>query len=311
MADQSTPVESQPQIMVVDISAASVPAPAPAPTSPISTLVPHPEKLSFRTVDNVIKMMYSDPNTVRSTALDILAIYLKGQKILYTEAKTFCERRLYTLMVPATVVTAACTLLSVQLKDYEHGAIIVAVLNAFNSLLLTLVTLLKLDAKAEAHKIAAYKYDKLQSFCEFKSGKILFLKDEKDSVNDIIDEIESKVKEIKETNQFILPENVRYMFRFTYGQNVFATVKEIQNEEMMLTNRLKGTINALLTVHATQPLNTARVLELEAKQNGTIDALLHLRDKYLNIDSPFEQEIGEQIRRSRKDWICCLTWLNT
>ncbi len=306
MAEQSVP-ESQgpPTIVLVDISAACAPAHTSAHTPA------HPDKLSYRTVDNVIKSMYSDPNTIRSTALDILAIYLKGQKILYTEAKTFCERRLYTLMVPATIITAACTLLSVQLKDYEHGSTIVAVLNACNSLLLTLVTLLKLDAKAEAHKIAAYKYDKLQSFCEFKSGKILFLNDQKDNVNDIIDEVETKVKEVKETNQFILPERVRYMFRFTYGQNVFATVKEIQNEEMMLTNKLKGIINALLTVHATVPLNTARILELEAQQNATIDLLLHLRDKYLNIDSPFEQEIGAKIRQSRKDWICCLTWLNT
>lgn len=270
-----------------------------------------PEKLSYKTVDGLIKTVYNDPNTMRSTALDILAIYLKGQKILYTESKTFCERRLYTLIVPATVITAACTMLSIQLKDYEYGSMIVSILNAVNSLLLTLVTLLKLDAKAEAHKISAYKFDKLQAYCEFKSGKILFMNDEQENVMEIIDEIENKVKEIKETNQFILPERIRYTFRMTYGQNVFSTVKEIQSEEMMLTNHLKGIINALITLHAASSPNQETILDLERKQNVIIDRIIMLRDKYLNIDKMYEHELAVQVNRVQRDWACCLKWLNT
>jgi hypothetical protein len=266
------------------------------------------EKLSFRTVESMIKNIYSDSNVTRSTALDILAIYLKGQKILYTEAETLCKRRLYALMIPAIVTSAACTLLGVQLKDDPNGGLIVAALNGFNSLLLALVSYLKLDAMAEAHKISAYKYDKLQAFCEFKSGKILFLNDDKDNVNQIIDEVETQVKEIKETNQFILPERIRYHFRQTYGQNVFSSVKEIQTEETILLNTLKGHINTLLTLSQMSGRSN-EILEEEQRQNATINEIIQLRDRYLRIDDAFEREITAQIRRTRAR--CnCLALLN-
>jgi hypothetical protein len=36
-----------------------------------------------------------------STSLDVISCYLKGQKILYLEAKAYCEFYLYRLMMPA------------------------------------------------------------------------------------------------------------------------------------------------------------------------------------------------------------------
>jgi hypothetical protein len=283
-------------------------APATAPQTAI-TVAP-PDKMSFRAVDNIVKTMYTDVNTARSTALDILAVYLKGQKILYTESKTFCERRLNMLMVPAIITTAVCSIISLQLKDYQYGALIVSVLNGFNSLLLALVSYLKLDAKAEAHKVAAYKYDKLQSFCEFKSGKILFLNDKKDQVDEIIDQIETQVKEIKETNQFILPERIRYTFRETYGQNIFSTVKEIQNEELIMTNQLKGIINRLVALNLDPVGNADAIRSLEKEQNDMLDTIIHLRDRFLNIDNMFDREIGIMVERAKWD-MSCLSWLNT
>ena len=49
--------------------------------------------------------------------------------------------------------------------------------------------------------------DKLQSVCEFNSGKLLFFKEDSgtNTAYDILQEIETKVREIKETNQFIIP----------------------------------------------------------------------------------------------------------
>jgi hypothetical protein len=282
---------------------------ATASTATAITVAP-PDKMSFRAVDNIVKTMYTDVNTARSTALDILAIYLKGQKILYTESKTFCERRLNMLMVPAIITTAVCSIISLQLKDYQYGALIVSVLNGFNSLLLALVSYLKLDAKAEAHKVAAYKYDKLQSFCEFKSGKILFLNDKKDQVDEIIDQIETQVKEIKETNQFILPERIRYTFRETYGQNIFSTVKEIQNEELIMTNQLKGIINRLVALNLDPIGNADAIRSLEKEQNDMLDTIIRLRDRFLNIDGAFDREIGVMVERAKWD-MSCLSWLNT
>ena len=46
-------------------------------------------------------------------------------------------------------------------------------INAFIALLLAIISYLKLDAVSEAHKISTHQYDKLQSFVEFQSGKLL------------------------------------------------------------------------------------------------------------------------------------------
>ena len=47
-----------------------------------------------------------------SNSLDILAIFLKSEKILYTEAKTYCEQQLNFLMLPAIFISALTTVLS-------------------------------------------------------------------------------------------------------------------------------------------------------------------------------------------------------
>ena len=270
-----------------------------------------PDKLSFKTVDSMIKQVYTDAEMTQSTALDILAVYLKGQKILYTEAKTLVEQRLHTLMLPAILVSAVCTVLALQLKDYLYGGIIVASLNGFNSFILALISYLKLDAKAEAHKTSAYKYDKLQAYCEFKSGSILFVDDATNNVAAIIKEIETNVKEIKETNQFVLPEAVRYNYEKLYNTNIFSNVKCIQNEEMILTNKLKGVINALVTLNASGAPQED-ILEKEAEQNELIDQIIKKRDKYMAIDTQFTTEIEDQIAISKGRWCgCCIGWLKT
>lgn len=231
--------------------------------SPVPDVIPDtvmPDKLTFKEVEHIIQITYNETDMMHSTALDILAVYLKGQKILYTEAKTHCEQRLHTLMLPAIMISAICTLLALVIQDLTFGPTVVSGLSALNSFLLALVSYLKLDAKAEAHKTSAYKFDKLQTYCEIKSGKTLFISDTVKAMTDIIIEIEEKVKEIKETNQFILPESIRYNYKELYGTNVFSDVKRIQNEETILINQLKGVMNALLMMNALQQYENATII---------------------------------------------------
>jgi len=302
-ASSTPPLEEQVQILITELREKQ------EQLNCVTAAATPPSKLSYKTVDTMVKRIYSDADTTQSTALDILASYLKGQKILYTEAKTLCEQRLHTLMLPAILVTAVCTVLSLQLKDYEYGAIIVAGLNGFNSFLLALISYLKLDAKAEAHKTSAYKYDKLQAFCEFKSGSILFVDDPQNNVATIIKEIETNVKEIKETNQFILPESVRYAYEKLYRTNIFSNVKAIQNQEMILTNKLKGVINSLVTLNVSGA-SSMQILAKEAEQNTLIELIIKVRNQYLKLDDDFNTEIKEQINKS-KSRITCMSWLKT
>jgi hypothetical protein len=220
-----------------------------------------------------------DKNQVISNSLDILAIFLKSEKILYTEAKSYCEQQLNFLMMPAIFISALTTVLTMALSSYVYGDIIIASLTAVNSFLLAIISYLKLDAKSEAHKTSAYQFDKLQSKCEFGSGRVIFfnrketdlsknitalsnvapsveligqknaLKDEDfKEVYDLVDMIEIKVNEIKDMNKFILPEYIRTKYSNLYSTNIFSTIKLYITEESQLRYELDQCVQSLKTL---------------------------------------------------------------
>ena len=125
-----------------------------------------------------------------SSSLDILASYLKGQKLIYMESKAYCENQLNYLMMPSILLSTAATVLASIVKDLYWGAYMIAGVNGLISFLLALVNYFKLDAASEAHKISAHQYDKLQTSIEFLSGKTLLfntsINSKKDMTNDIL-----------------------------------------------------------------------------------------------------------------------------
>ena len=99
--------------------------------------------------------------------MDILASYVKGQKIIYMEATSYSQNKLNNLMFPSIFISATASVLAASIEKTTWGPTLLASLNAGLSFLLAIISFLKLDAKSEAHKISAHQYDKLQSICEF------------------------------------------------------------------------------------------------------------------------------------------------
>jgi hypothetical protein len=293
---------------------------APAPINPKSRHIPEAKHAEintltlyeFKDVDKMMNEDYTYPETNNSTVCDIIAMYLKGQKILYTEAKTVCEVRLHYLMLPAILITAAAAILSMILREQPFGATVVAVLNSVNTFLLTLINYLKLDARAEAHRTAAYKFDKLQSYMEFSSGRILFDMEASEQLTDILKKVENDVREIKETNQFILPEKIRFTYPKLYSTNVFAEVKRIQNQENLWIDKMRNILNDLqrLSVQtSTQEIENTKK-ELEIKRAQVNETILLIKNQYLGIDKTFEEEL-EKYRGSYARRCDCCGWLKS
>lgn len=318
---------------MTDKPAIDIAKPIPTPTAftvpkqPSSTAIVqvNPERpikrYNFRQVDDVIQSSYYYECDNNSTICDVIAMYLMGQKILYTEAKTHCEQHLNVLMLPAIFVTAVCAILSLVLKDYFYGPIIVSSLNGVNAFILAVINYLKLDGKAEAHRTTAYKFDKLQANMVFMSGKMLFMKEAHDEMKKIIEDLEKDVREIKETNQFILPEKIRINYPRLYSMNVFAEVKKINNKEMLIVNNIKDTMNEIMSLNAKVAKQKEeglevdtqieiRIKELEDRQKRRIEDFIRLKDNLLEIDKEFEKEMGIQraiLKRSYNPW----SWLKT
>lgn len=70
------------------------------------------KKLDYTSVENQINNLYYDLTDYYSSALDILACYVKGQKIIYMESKYYSEQFLNYLMFPAIFLSVSASVMN-------------------------------------------------------------------------------------------------------------------------------------------------------------------------------------------------------
>jgi hypothetical protein len=274
--------------------------------------------ITYKDVGEYFLDNYTSDCTNNSNIIDVIGIYIKGQKILYTEAKTTCEQRLTFLMLPSILFTILSSIINLLIDDIR-GKIITTSLNGLITFTLSVINFLKLDARAEAHRSSAYKYDKLLTYIEFQSCKQLFLHFEKNKMPEVFTKIENDVKDIKETNQFVLPEVIRYNFPILTNINIFSEIKKILNKEMILMNKLAYVLNEIrfleFDIYKNEKLKDESKdelkIKLEIKKSEKQDLtviLLKIQDEYVSLDVAFKHELSRYSNRN-KYRVKILEWL--
>lgn len=268
-------------------------------------------KLGFRDVERKIEKYYNTPNHRYSSALDILASYLKGHKIIYMESKTHTASRLNRLMLPAIVLSAIATVLAGAVDYHEWGSISLAILNAFIGVLLGIVNYLKLDAATEAHTMSCHQYDKLQTSMEFASGSVLLFRDFEysataelenagnpttDTRHTVLMEemsqkmtgLDKKIMEIKEMNRFVIPDTVRLRYPVIYHTNIFSIIKKIEDRRKCIITVLKNVKNEIRFINY-----RAEMEQLQLLQDRSTIASAHVenpQDRLSRLKELFEKK---------------------
>ena len=324
----------------------------------------HFNKKSYQDVERDIDSLYLDHSEKWSASFDILATYLKGQKIIYMESKYFCEERLNYLMMPSILLSTIATVASNSFSNYHWGPIAISAINGMIAFLLALVNYFKLDAASEAHKISSHQYDKLQSSIEFTSGSILlfkkmqsninnhhtdrnldnitddssryetdnkgttpvsvtdniFTKDKESAMSDLLKDVEKKISEIKETNQFIIPRQIRFSYPIIYNTNIFSLIKKIEGYRKKTITTLRDVKNDILYLnelkikisgnkepeHNHEKLKKLKFIQKKMQfcvnqKRELVNTILLLKSAFSVIDQIFRQEM-ENAEYEKKQW---------
>lgn len=262
------------------------------------------KELSTQQIEQSLDKYYDDSENRFSSELDVMITFMKGQKNLYIQSYFLSQRKLNFLMIPAILISTILTFFTPLFPScqYTWSTGLSAGLNGITAAFIALINYLKLETSTQTFYNTARQFDKLETNLEFVASKLMFVEKENDKSNIVFEklqEIESKIHEMKEWNSLFLPDEIRGLFPIICHINIFSFIKRMESNKKGLLIRFKDVKNEIRYIYYQldykKSLNKER---LQGRLQFLIDIkdkikeeLIHYRNAYSYIDELFTIEI--------------------
>lgn len=274
--------------------------------------------ITYRELEAKIKRQYIDDEMINE--IDVLKVYVKNQKNIYTEATHIMNTRLYYIAIPSTCISICVSAITSFVSQTHWGVILITSLNAALTVFIILMVVLKLETKSVKYDIVASKYFKLQEELDDFSSKLAFVGNKHDREKMIFSQmkkLDNKITEIKDENRIALPYYIQYLYPKISSINIFSSIHSVELHRKNLINLLKGVINETRYINAKWDYETECGRRnkdymingfYRTKEKNRLQTLADMKaslkidiSKYKNtcsfIDGVFQQEINTKKQR--------------
>jgi len=264
-------------------------------------------KYSYYQVEESLKKYYK-PSISK---LDILMIYLNGQKHIYLQSYHLANFQLNSLYFPSLMLTSFTTFFAPfsYLGDFWWTNLVLCLINGIILVLIALISFLKLESAATLFFQLYSEYEKMNTGLEFFYNRMI---EEGEQNSTLIqkknEEIEMTVQNLKNYFSTVIPKKVQELFPILSHINVFAFIKKLEEEKNGLIHEYWQAKNEIRYIEWKQDNKSRNVsLNEQTKQNKRVHFLLK-RKEDIKLDlvehkeayGVLERRIMEEIRYAEK-----------